>query len=81
MNTKGLSVYLVNDCSELMAVPAFDSEQNEIQPIINEIYSDPIAQETAALSLITFRANHKVAVPLPEVPNFRKPMLILGTGT
>jgi len=81
MNIRSLPVYLVIDCSESMAGPAFDSVQNGIQTLINEIYSDPIALETVALSVITFSANAKVAVPLTEVPNFQKPKLVLGSGT
>jgi uncharacterized protein YegL len=64
-----------------MVGPAFDAVQNGIQTLINEIYSDPVALETAALSVITFRANAKVAVPLTEIPQFQKPKLVLGSGT
>lgn len=81
MNTRRLPVYLVIDCSESMVGPAFDAVQNGIQTLINEIYSDPVALETAALSVITFSANAKVAVPLTEIPQFQKPKLVLGSGT
>jgi uncharacterized protein YegL len=81
MNTRRLPVYLVIDCSESMVGPAFDAVQNGIQTLINEIYSDPVALETAALSVITFSANAKVAVPLTEITQFQKPKLVLGSGT
>jgi uncharacterized protein YegL len=81
MDTRRLPVYLVIDCSESMVGPAFDAVQNGIQTLINEIYSDPVALETAALSVITFSANAKVAVPLTEITQFQKPKLVLGSGT
>ena len=83
MSTRRLPVYLVIDCSESMVGPAFDAVQNGTQTLINEIYSDPVALETAALSVITFsaNANAKVAVPLTEVTQFQKPKLIIGSGT
>jgi uncharacterized protein YegL len=81
MNIRRLPVYLVIDCSESMVGPAFDAVQNGIQTLINEIYSDPVALETVALSVITFSANAKVAVPLTDITQFQKPKLVLGSGT
>ena len=81
MNTRRLPVYLAIDCSESMVGPAFDAVQNGIQTLVNEIYSDPIALETVAISVITFSANAKVAVPLTDVTQFQKPKLVLGSGT
>jgi len=81
MNIRRLPVYLVIDCSESMVGPAFDAVQNGIQTLVNEIYSDPIALETVAISVIAFSANAKVAVPLTDVTQFQKPKLILGSGT
>lgn len=81
MNSRRLPVYLVIDCSESMVGPAFDAVQNGIQTLIDEIYSDPVALETAASSVITFSANAKVAVPLTEITQFQKPKLVLGSGT
>jgi len=81
MNTRRLPVYLVIDCSESMVGPAFDAVQNGIQTLINEIYSDPVALETVAVSVITFSANAKVAVPLTDITEFQKPKLVLGSGT
>lgn len=81
MNTRRLPVYLVIDCSESMVGPAFNAVQDGIQTLINEIYSDPIALETVALSVITFSANAKVAVPLTDITQFQKPKLVLGSGT
>ena len=81
MNTRRLPVYLLIDCSESMVGPAFDAVQNGIQTLINEIYADPIALETVAISIITFSANAKVAVPLTDITEFSKPKLVLGSGT
>jgi len=76
-----LPVYLVIDCSESMAGPAFQSVQEGLKAMLTELKSDPHALETVWLSMITFSSRARVAVPLTDVCQFEIPKLILGSGT
>lgn len=80
-NNRRLPVYLVLDCSESMAGPAFEAVQSGLQAMLNELRSDPHALETVWISVITFSSRAKVLTPLTDVCQFQAPKLILGSGT
>lgn len=80
-NNRRLPVYLVIDCSESMAGPAFQAVQSGIQSMLNELRSDPHALETVWLSVITFSSRARVLAPLTDVCQFAPPKLVLGSGT
>lgn len=76
-----LPVYLIIDCSESMAGPAFEAVQNGLSVMLNELRGDPNALETVWLSIITFSHRAKVLVPLTDICEFNNPQLTLGSGT
>src|ERR1051325_5484765 len=82
--TRRLPVYLLMDCSESMAGDAFTALTRGLATMVRELRSDPMALETAALSLITFANTAVQQVPLTDVIKFdlhNIPKLKLGTGT
>ena len=81
MSTRRLPVYLVIDCSESMAGPAFEAVQRGLALLLNELRGNPQALETAWISLITFARTAKVLVPLTEIGQFKAPNMVLGSGT
>ncbi|MBM3993523.1 MAG: VWA domain-containing protein [Planctomycetes bacterium] len=76
-----LPIYLLLDCSESMAGGSFDGLTLGLATMVNELRSDPMALESAALSLITFSGVARQLVPLTEVFKFNVPRLKLGSGT
>jgi uncharacterized protein YegL len=81
MSLRRLPVYLVIDCSESMAGPAFDAVREGIDAMLGELRGDPSALESVWLSVITFSARAKVLVPLTDLVDFQPPPLVLGSGT
>ena len=79
--SRRLPVYLLIDCSESMAGPAFDAVQAGVNAIVNELSGDPTALETVWLSVITFSGRARVAVPLTDLMKFKTPRLTIGSGT
>lgn len=80
-HTRRLPVYLVIDCSESMAGPAFAAVQSGIQTLLNELRSDPQVLETVWVSVITFSGRARVVTPLTDLCQFTAPKLVLGSGT
>ena len=76
-----LPVYLLIDCSESMAGPAFDAVREGIDTLLGELRGDPIALESVWLSVITFSAKAKVLTALTDLTEFHAPRLVLGSGT
>jgi uncharacterized protein YegL len=76
-----LPVYLMLDCSESMAGPAIESVAKGVQLVHEELRSNPLAIETAYLSVITFNRYAKQVVPLTEVLQFTPPPLSVRTGS
>lgn len=76
-----LPVFLLIDCSESMAGPAFQAVHDGLVAMLTELKSDPHALETVWLSLITFSSRARVAVPLTDICRFELPRLVLGSGT
>ncbi len=81
MKLRRLPIYLVLDCSESMAGPAIEEVERGVAALISELRTNPLALETAYLSVITFARHAKVAVPLTEVIQFQPPHLSVRTGT
>jgi len=76
-----LPVYLLLDCSESMAGPAIEAVARGVQILHNELKTNPLAIESAYLSVITFSRYAKQVVPLTEVLKFQAPPLSVRTGS
>lgn len=76
-----LPIYLLLDCSESMAGDAIEDVSRGIQTMVQALHDDPLAIETAYLSVITFSGHAKQIVPLTEVLSFQPPKLTVRTGT
>lgn len=76
-----LPVYLLIDCSESMAGPAFDAVNQGLSAMISQLRSNPMALETAALSVITFASSAQQVVPLTDILKFQIPKFRMGSGT
>jgi uncharacterized protein YegL len=76
-----LPVYLLIDCSESMAGPAYEAMKNGLSQLIAELRTNPMALETSAVSLITFSNTAKQQVPLTDLLKFNLPSLLMGSGT
>jgi uncharacterized protein YegL len=81
MSMRRLPVYLLLDCSESMAGPAIEAVEQGVQALVGELRSNPLALETAFLSVITFAKTVKQVVPLTELIQFQPPKLSVRTGT
>lgn len=81
MSIRRLPVYLLLDCSESMAGEAFEALKQGLASLISELKSNPMALETAFLSVITFGARAQQVLPLTEVVRCQVPALRLGSGT
>jgi uncharacterized protein YegL len=81
MSMRRLPVYLLLDCSESMAGPAIEAVEKGVQTLVSELRGNPLALETAYLSVITFAKQAKQVVPLTELIQFQPPKLSVRTGT
>ena len=70
-----LPVYLLLDTSGSMFGEPIEAVKNGVQTLVSALRSDPFAQETAHLSIITFNTNAKQVVPLTELPSFQVPQI------
>ena len=76
-----LPVYLLLDCSESMAGEAFTAMSGGLASMIGELRQNPLALETAAISVITFASKVQQMMPLTDLITFRPPVLRMGSGT
>lgn len=76
-----LPIYLLLDCSESMAGDAIAELSRGVETMLAALRADPMAIESAALSVITFGRTAKQVVPLTEVLQFQPPRLLVSTGT
>ncbi|MBC7910077.1 MAG: VWA domain-containing protein [Pyrinomonadaceae bacterium] len=79
--SRRLPVYLLLDCSESMAGPAIEAVTQGVKTLIDELRSNPLALETAYLSVITFSRVARQTVPLTELMLFNPPQLSVRPGT
>jgi uncharacterized protein YegL len=80
-DTRRLPVYLLIDCSESMAGDGFSSVTQGLATVITQLRSNPMALETAVISVITFASTAQQVVPLTDILKFQMPRLKLGSGT
>jgi uncharacterized protein YegL len=76
-----LPVYLFLDTSESMAGPAVEAVAQGVGTLVKELRTNPLALETAYLSVITFSREAKQVVPLTELMSFQVPPLRVRPGT
>lgn len=81
MSSRRLPVYLLLDCSESMAGTGIEEINRGIQTIVGELRKNPMALETAYLSVITFSRYAKQLMPLTELMAFQPPKLSVRPGT
>jgi len=81
MSLRRLPVYLLVDCSESMAGPAIAEVERGVQTLVSELRGNPLALESAYLSVITFARTAKQVVPMTELIEFQPPKLAVRTGT
>jgi uncharacterized protein YegL len=81
MSQRRLPVYLLVDCSESMAGPAIESVSKGVGALVDQLRANPLALETAYLSVITFSRYARQDVPLTEVMSFQPPKLSVRPGT
>lgn len=79
--TRRLPIYLLVDVSESMIGEPLDAVNAGIQTLIENLWNDPHAVETAYLSIITFSGKARQVMPLREVLQVRPPPLTVGPGT
>lgn len=79
--TRRLPIYLLLDCSESMAGDAIAELGKGVDAMLASLRSDPMALESACLSVITFSNTAKQVVPLTEVLAFQPPRLSVRTGS
>ncbi len=76
-----LPVYLVLDVSESMAGPAIEAVNNGVQTLVDSLKGNPLALETAYMSVITFARKAEQVIPLTELMRFQPPKLSVRTGS
>ena len=76
-----LPVYLLIDCSESMVGDSFSAVTQGLATLIGDLRRNPMALETAAISVITFASTAQQVVPLTEIISFQVPKLKMGSGT
>lgn len=76
-----LPVYLLIDCSESMVGEAFDAVNHGLAAMITQLRGNPMALETAAMSIISFASSARQLVPLTDILKFQLPRFKMGSGT
>lgn len=76
-----LPVYLLIDCSESMIGGGIEAVRAGVTAMLTKLRSDPHALDTVHLSVITFDAEARVAVPMTPLLDFQEPQLVIKPGT
>lgn len=81
MQSRRLPVYLLLDCSGSMSGEPIEAVRQGMKALVSELILDPMALETAYLSVITFESTARQAVPLTDVVSFQEPRIKAGGAT
>ena len=76
-----LPVYLLLDVSGSMSGEPIAAVQNGVQTMVSALMADPMALESAFLSVIAFSNSAEQIVPLTELNQFHPPQLTAGGMT
>lgn len=76
-----LPIYFLIDVSESMVGEPIAQVEKGMQTIIQDLRTDPRAQETVFVSIIAFAGKAKTIMPLQEINNFYPPKFPIGSGT
>jgi uncharacterized protein YegL len=76
-----LPVYLLLDTSGSMSGEPIQAVIQGLKALLAELRGDPMALETAHLSVITFNSNAQQIAPLTDLVSFQEPSLKAGGGT
>lgn len=79
--SRRLPVYLLLDCSGSMSGEPIQAVQQGVKALLSELRSDPMALETAYLSIITFESSAHELLPLTELAKVKAPKLTAGGAT
>ena len=80
-NVRRLPVYLVLDTSASMYGEKIDAVRQGVKLLLADLNNDPIALETAYLSVITFSSSAQQVVPLTELMAFQEPTIDASGST
>lgn len=76
-----LPVYLLLDTSGSMSGDPIEAVRQGLKALLADLRTDPMALETAHLSVITFNSTAQQVVPLTELTQFTEPQLDAGGST
>lgn len=79
--TRRLPIYLLLDCSTSMRGEPIEAVNRGVQELVNDLKGNPLALETAYLSVITFNSEARQDTPLTELMQFTAPEIKAGGRT
>ncbi len=80
-HSRRLPIYLLLDCSESMAGEAIADLERGVETMVTLLRDDPLALESAWVSVITFARDARQILPLTEILQFQCPRLSVRSGT
>lgn len=78
--SRRLPVYLLLDCSDSMAGEPIEAVRQGMKALLSELRCDPMALETAYLSVITFASTAQEGTTLTDLIQFQEPSLTNHTA-
>ncbi|MGK7924662.1 MAG: VWA domain-containing protein [Spirulina sp.] len=79
--SRRLPVYLLLDCSGSMSGEPIEAVRQGLKALLSELQSDPMALETAYLSVITFDSTAHQVAPLTDLMLFQEPKIQASGST